>query len=92
MAIQSEYALAPNNLPHQKENAEHAMVPFEPNFQEDELSDMDLLSAICEVSDEISINTTTSTVSNTSNVVNTTPRAMFANCHIGAINITINKK
>ena len=48
-----------------------------------------MTSALCGVSEEIS---TTNTVTNTSNVVNTAPKAMFANCHIGAINITINKK
>ena len=52
-------------------------------------SDLDLLSALCGVQENV-CNTTT--VTNTSNVLTTAPRAMFANCHIAAINITINKK
>ena len=69
------------------------LVPFEPSFEDDDLSDMDILSAICGVQEDLSAKTSVSTmtVSNTS-LVNAAPKAMFANCHIGAINITINKK
>ena len=85
MAAQSERALIPVQ---QKENVLPEILPFEAEFDND-ISEIDLLSALCGVEQNIS---TTTTVTNTSNVVATAPRAMFANCHIGAININIAKK
>ena len=89
--IQSEQASTPK-LP--KNVNSNLIVPFEANFEEDELSDMDLLSAISRVQEEMTSKIATiasTTVSNTSNLVPAAPKAMFAYCHIGAINITINK-
>ena len=84
-AAESQLAIIPVQ---QKENAAPQVIPFEPNF-DDGLSDMDLLSALCGVQENIS---NTTFVSSTSNVVMTAPRAMFANCQIGSININITKK
>ena len=85
MAAQSEMALVPVQP---KENVPPEIVPFEAEF-DDDIPDIDLLSALCGIQENVA---TTTTVSNTSNVVTTAPRAMFANCRIGAINIMINKK
>ena len=87
MAIRSENVMIPIFPLENKENAARALVPFEANFDEDDLSDMDILNAICGVNEN-----TTTTVSNTSNVLTNMPRAMFANCQIGSINITFSKK
>ena len=87
MAAQSESAVTLYVPPERNENINVPAIPFEANFDDDGVSDIDLLSALCGVSE-----TTSTTVSNTSNMVNTAPRAMFVNCHIRAINITINKK
>ena len=66
------------------------IVQFEPNFDEDTVSDVDLLSALCAVE-----NNNQSTVATTStNVLNSFPQAMFSNCGnitIGTINFNINK-
>ena len=71
-----------------KENISVGLVPFEPNFDDDDdLSDMDILSAICGVPDEVQ-----TTISKMSNVLTNIPKAMFANCQIGSINITFAKK
>ena len=87
MAVRSENATTPI-FPHEnKENAATALLPFEANFNEDDVSDMDILSAICGVNKN-----TTTTVSNTSNIMTNMPRAMFANCQIWSINITFSKK
>ena len=87
MTIQSEEAVAPKNII--EKNVEAATVPFEANFEDEDISDVDLLSALCGVSEDISM---TNAITNTRNVVNAVPKGMFANCHIGAINITINKQ
>ena len=90
MAAQSEKAITPYFAPQNKENTPQPVIPFEPNFDENDISDMDILSAICGVPE-----VTTSTVTNTtnpSNVLNTIPNAMFANCQIVSINITFGKK
>ena len=85
MAVQSEKALVPV-MPIQN-NVTAELVPFEADFNDDGLSDIDLLSALCGVEN------TNVTVTNSNTVVtNTMPRAMFANCQIGTINFTINKK
>ena len=83
--INSEKALVPIT-PNEVITAE--LVPLEPNFEDDDMSDLDLLSAICGIENQnqnVSV-TKTSTV-----VSNTMPRAMFANCQIGTLNVTINK-
>ena len=74
-SIQSEKASAPLMAVDNKPNSSDAIVPFEPNFQNDDISDIDLLNAICGVSEEIK---TTTSVTNTSNVVHAAPKAMFA--------------
>ena len=86
MAAQSQTALVP--VVKQKENVNCDLIPFEADFTEDDgVSDIDLLSALCGVENS------NVTVANTSTVVtNTMPRAMFANCQIGTINFTITKK
>ena len=73
-----------------KENKAHEIQPFEPNFNDDDVSDIDLLSALCGFENQnVSVPLT---VARTSTVVsNTAPRSMFANCHIGTLNVTINK-
>ena len=68
-------------------NVQAEIVPFEPNFDDgNEISDIDLLSALCGVESNVSVTNTTTVVTNPA------PCAMFANCHIGTINFTINKK
>ena len=90
VAIQSEQALV------LKQNimAENSIIPFEPTFDEDQdISDIDLLSALCEFEDKgpkINVPVTMSTsIGNTSNVLNQTPRGLFANCQIGTINFNL---
>ena len=77
------------------------MVSFDPFFDEDNsVSDMDLLSALCEVQSENNNNnnnqnagknalvpSTTPSLSNT-NVLNNVPKSLFSNCNvtIGTIN------
>ena len=84
MAVQSEQAVTPAVI--EKPNVSQELVPFEPHF-EDDISDLDLLSALCGIQENVN-----NTVSTITNVINTMPRAMFANCQIGSINFTINKK
>ena len=86
MAAQSEKAAVPSVQ--NKQNSDLQLVPYEPNFDED-ISDIDLLSALCEMEENIPPPTTVST---TNTVVNTVPKTMFANCQIGTINVTIVKK
>ena len=86
MATQeSELAIVPVQP---KDTVAPEIVPFEANF-EDDVSDLDLLSALCGIQENI---TNTTTVTNTSNVMTMAPRPMFANCKIGSININITKK
>ena len=85
MTTDSEQALVP--VVQNKRNMNANVIPFEVDFNDDGLSDIDLLSALC------GIKNNNVTVANTSTVVtNTMPCAMFANCQIGTINFTINKK
>ena len=88
--IPNEMAATPISVPvEDKENCGE-IVPYEPNFDEDTVSDMDLLSAICGV-ENVNQNTVATT---TSSMVNNFPRAMFSNCGnvtIGTINFNINK-
>ena len=93
LAIQSEQALVLK----QNVMAENAIIPFEPTFDEDQdISDIDLLSALCEFEDKgpkINVPVTMSTsIANTSNVLNQTPSGLFANCQIRTINFNIVKK
>ena len=85
MATMSESATTPV-----QSNAERQIVPYEPNFEDDDISDIDLLSALCGVQD--GFNSHTATVTKTNNVITTAPRAMFMNYQIRTINFTITKK
>ena len=86
MATNSEQALVP--IVKQKDNATFDLIPFEPNFSEDPVSDMDLLNALCGLENtNVTVAITASTIA-----TNTMPRAMFANCQIGTINFNITKK
>ena len=89
VAIQSEHAATPQPVMNS-----HGIVHYEPNF-EDGIPDFDLLNAICEMEEsntpQVPVTMSTS-VANTSNVVNQIPRALFANCQIGTINLNIVKK
>ena len=87
MAVRSEHVMTPLLAIENKENSTGSLVPFQPNFDQDDISDLDLLSAICGVNE-----TKMTTVSNTSNIVTNIPRSIFANCQIGAINITFSNK
>ena len=77
-----------------KENV-NALVPFEPNF-EDDIPDFDLLSAICDIEQakEKEIPKTIQKTHNmtTSNVINQIPKSFFANCQIGTINLNFVNK
>ena len=66
------------------------LIPFEANFDQDDISDMDILSAICGVPENAV--TTVSNTSNTSNVLNSIPKAMLVNCQISSIKINFGKK
>ena len=73
--------------------------------EEDPVSDMDLLSALCEVQENENINNnnncnlvvklqdqvTTPSITNTNTILNNVPKALFANCNvtIGTINFNI---
>ena len=87
MAIRNENALPLIFPVENTENSQADLVPFEPNFNQNDISDLDMLSAICGVNEN-----TTTTVSNTSNILTNMPHAMFANCQVGSINITVSKK
>ena len=93
VAIQnkSETAMTP------QPNVASEIIPFEPNFKEDGIADIDLLSAICGV--EANINspakppvTLSNNVENTSNVITQIPKSFFTKCHIGTINLNIIQK
>ena len=93
LAIQSkpsEMAVTP------KTNMENAVVPYEPSFNDDcDLPDFDLLSALAEFEEKNDANMVQNSVSTTlanTNVLNQIPKALFANCHIGTINLNIVKK
>ena len=83
MLVQSEKAL----VPVVKDNIQGQILPFEPNFDDNDVSDMDLLSALCGLE-----NSNVSVTNSTSVITNTMPRALFANCQIGTLNLTIYKK
>ena len=73
-----------------KENTTE-IVPYEPNFNDDQVSDVDLLSAICGIEQNVNENTVTTT---NSVMNNSFPKAMFTNCGnvtIGTINFNFNK-
>ena len=86
MAVQSENAMTPavKELP----NTSMELVPFEPQF-DDDISDVDLLSALCGL-EEIPSTNVVATTQNT--IVTAVPKSMFSNCKIGTLNITISKK
>ena len=87
MATQlSQNAVTPFIPEKLKENVTDPIIPFEADFDDGGVSDIDLLSALCGVSEP------TTMVTNTSNVTNSAPHVMISHCHIRAINITFNKK
>ena len=91
--IPNQTATAPVTMNETGNNKENygEIVPYIPNFEEDSVSDMDLLSAICGVDQN---NKETSVATTTNSLVNNFPRAMFSNCGnvtIGTINFNINK-
>ena len=90
MAAQGENAVTAYTPQQNKEDVSGQLVPFEPNFDQDDLSDIDILNAICGVTENVT--TTVSNTSNTSNVLDSIPKAMFANCQRGSININFVKK
>ena len=89
LVAQSESASTPIMAIENEETSASTLVPFDANFDEDGVSDMDLLSAICGVSENV---TTTVSNTSTSNVLTSFPKAMFANCQIGSINVNFTKK
>ena len=92
MAIQVRGAITPYVPQQNKENVCAEIVPFEANFDQDEISDMDILSAICGLTANVTTTTSVANTSNTNNVLSILPKAMFANCQIGSINNNFNKK
>ena len=69
-----------------------AVVPYVPNFDDDTISDMDLLSALCGMEENNKVQQTT--VTTKSNTLNNLLSAMFSNCGnvtIGTINFNITK-
>ena len=54
-SVQSEKATAPVMAVDNKPTSSDAIAPFEPNFENDDISDIDLLNAICGVSEEINV-------------------------------------
>ena len=89
LVVESEVAVTPRAI-----MDAHAVIPYEPTF-DDDIPDFDLLNAICEMEQnntpQIPV-TMSASVANTSHVVNQIPKALFANCHIGTINLNIVKK
>ena len=57
MAIQVQGAVTPYIPQQNKENVCADIVPFEANFDQDEISDMDILSAICGVTENVTTTT-----------------------------------
>ena len=97
MAAQSENCLSPVSVQPQvifEDRSSLDKVPLESNFEDDGISDLDLSHTICDVSEENRNESKSSStmVSNTSNILTTIPKAMFANYQIGSINITIARK
>ena len=80
----------------QEDQVHKAIVPYQPNFDEDVVSDLDLLSALCDVEhqNENSVLTTTNSTAISNRIMNNLPQSMFANCShvsIGTINFNITK-
>ena len=74
----------------EKQNVNADIIPFESNFEiHGDVSDVDLLSALCGVESSTNLVSKTSTVIITNNSL---PCTMFDNCQIGTLNITIIKK
>ena len=80
-----------------KPNATDAVVPFDPNLQEDQqvpsFNILDLINSVIEDENKeqptqmSGILSTTSTTNNINNV----PRSMFSNCNIGNVIFKVNK-
>ena len=83
--LPTEMAVTPRS------NAQPEIIPFEANFdQDDGVSDLDLLSALCNVGSDYNNPVSVANTVATSNIV--IPKSMFANCQIGTINFNITKK
>ena len=84
-----------NNAVENKENATDAVIPFNPNFDDDQaVPSFDIAQLINDVAVEngttnsVTVATATNT---TSNVSNNIPCTCFANCSIGNITFNIQK-
>ena len=78
----------------QNEQFDNPLVPFEPDFEEDVVSDIDLISALCEVEPQNQNSVTTNSTAISNRIMNNLPQSMFANCShvsIGTINFNITK-
>ena len=90
-------AIAPRNVVQQKENVtpSAALVPFQPNFEDQEVPDFDLMAILNDMEKEEDKtiekkgkSEQTTSVNTTSNVVNQIPKSMFSYCTIQ--NVTFN--
>ena len=96
MAPYNEKAVIQN-----KENVtpSQALIPFEPNPDNGDLPDFDLIAILNEfeannnttIANNCNSNSNVTTVSTTHSVVNHVPRAMFSNCNIQNITFNIQK-
>ena len=78
----------------QENYGNNALIPYEPNFDEDPVSDIDLLLALCEVENKEHTPIVPTTNAITQRIMNNLPKSMFSNCSnvpIGTINFNINK-
>ena len=91
-------AIAPVHVVEEKQNINpsNALVPFEPNFEDQEVPDFDLMSILNDMEEENPKNfqvkaasdTTCNSVNMMSNVINNVPKSMFSYCTIQ--NVTFN--
>ena len=84
-------------LQHHQQDVSNELVPLEPNFDDQNVSDMDLLSALCAVEDEsrdVIPTTSSNSMAICNKIMNNLPQNMFAHCSnvtIGSINFNISK-
>lgn len=84
---------APKQLANENIRKSNAVVPFEPNFDDDDLAGIDWLQVLCDAENstkQLQDTARDTSVSNTLMHQRNSP--MFANCKIGNININITKK
>ena len=89
---QPQLAIAPKHNMDMTANIskEKAVVPFQPDFSDQEVPDFDLVSILDDLEKEKKQQNNNS-VQATSNVVNNVPRSMFANCQIQNVTFNIQK-